>query len=1278
MSRRRFGWALAGGLFLSCWHALLIGVLGSWLFFLGGTGACIACIQLCRFQYAEGRWPRSNRCTLKICRPARLRAKGCLLIWLVLSPTAPAVQVWQQGHVRGHPVFNTGGVPVTNDRYDLSPVRHPDAPVVDRQELCRPAYLKDICVFRAEEQPGHQLLVADIRLHEPLIGTWVCRAFGLSDSEWHCRRLQEPLPAFPSEQYVLSPRSLPWHRSHIPVDLRPVGGPVLVCDVVRCQTCGDVVLQAVAGRAAINLREGFLCRCSQGWFLPSAYLTLLPCGDTLQVWSAQALPTSSGPAAGDSLGPATLEDRFALSLDRTSVPEVAFHEAAGNNAVIIGVSGHVYGDVPTYADHHIIRSAALQAFLQHERGSQEALHFARILPPLDGLPAIQFAAVPCGGTDLPSVGDMRPIGGQLVALNVPDRALPYHCVQEAVRRYGEPDPRFPLHQQLQAGALLLLNNERVVVAFAPLLTDLPRALVIIRRQPARVVYGAHADEDSVDPGSSLSSGYGLRPWFAVSLSVAVARYFPCGPCDAGFTAALLSFAALLPVAMSSPSELPPPLVWQDTALPNNAASVGLAPQPRHARLASQWQWGSPEHTVGGPSAAIALDPQVQHYLVEAYSPSQYQWFWVPGTAPRAALQEPVSQLAVAPGRGEAVLASPQLIRRSVQLVVPARDSNLRTILVDVGVDTVCLDVPRANAGKTILEALDFLFPRRHFRLDVTSNQPLRHGDVVVGLEDKHTAFEIGPIVWPSGPQTTRPSLHSEETAAEEILLSAVDLDLLPLRVPSSVRPRPLASVLSQWLGRQRCLDIDLHVLDLPAGLPRAFCLPRRGCSTLVVVLFDVADTARPLLIHAIDVEERCPPTVDALRRCLKHGSFWDAVLARRYDCSRLGTLPAECSRSGFGFTQLWLEVDIDRAVLFGLRLTCAMRPSPMDIRGRFAAGQAQQALVQDAARQEAAVQTLPAHWHPIASPLFSVATPVRRATAGCVLDTTYPPVGTLFHLECPYMGVHCTIPCTSRRHIWALRIGDSVRGLCTPEVSWTVLSTVIGVSAWDLPGIMVHDGHDAWEWPDELATLAGSCGHLFLKDFQQRGGAMLAQTLAAAGHDSATRQLFVAFDSQASTVDLLSLPYGHSVWWIIRDGLSRELLRPVAPWYNDREIRVVTINAHGQASRIIYSEEVAALKRLPQGARGIMSEPLPRVIGHLTNSGLALTEVSIGTVVGSALAIRPCWILLGVVAWSAVGVSAMQQAIPPELSVATLDCPPPWSDSAAASPACTHTLRPYP
>ena len=135
--------------------------------------------------------------------------------------------------------------------------------------------------------------------------------------------------------------------------------------------------------------------------------------------------------------------------------------------------------------------------------------------------------------------------------------------------------------------------------------------------------------------------------------------------------------------------------------------------------------------------------------------------------------------------------------------------------------------------------------------------------------------------------------------------------------------------------------------------------------------------------------------------------------------------------------------------------------------------------------------------------------------------------------------------------------------------------------------------------------------------------------------------------------------------------MSRELLRPVAPWYHDKEVRVVTVNSHGQASAVIYSAEVAALKRLPQGARGITSEPLTRVLGHLTNSGLALTEVAVGTVTGLALGAGPRWLIVLLCMHSVVGVKAMQQAPATDLSVAVPSNTAAWSDDASP-PTCTH------
>ena len=164
--------------------------------------------------------------------------------------------------------------------------------------------------------------------------------------------------------------------------------------------------------------------------------------------------------------------------------------------------------------------------------------------------------------------------------------------------------------------------------------------------------------------------------------------------------------------------------------------------------------------------------------------------------------------------------------------------------------------------------------------------------------------------------------------------------------------------------------------------------------------------------------------------------------------------------------------------------------------------------------------------------------------------------------------------------------------------------------------------------------------------------ATLENMLTELGHDSATRLLHVAFDTPATSIDILSVPYGHSVWWIVRDGLSRELLRPVAPWYEEDRHSIVTLNHLGQASTVVYSPEVSRLKRLPQGARGVIADPLTRVIGHLTWDGLVLTEVAIGVVTSVALGPRTGLLHpLALALCFLTGVSAMQAPQHSELAL---------------------------
>ncbi|CAE7260484.1 unnamed protein product, partial [Symbiodinium sp. KB8] len=157
--------------------------------------------------------------------------------------------------------------------------------------------------------------------------------------------------------------------------------------------------------------------------------------------------------------------------------------------------------------------------------------------------------------------------------------------------------------------------------------------------------------------------------------------------------------------------------------------------------------------------------------------------------------------------------------------------------------------------------------------------------------------------------------------------------------------------------------------------------------------------------------------------------------------------------------------------------------------------------------------------------------------------------------------------------------------------------------------------------------------------------------LQAAGHHP-DRTLSVAYDTLGTSLDLLSIPQRPATWWIVRDGLSRELLRPVTLWTEPGARYVLTLNSHGQAQALSCSPEVARLTRLPQGVRATVTLPFTTTIGHMTTNGLVLQEVAIGAIAGASR-LRIAGVVL--VAWwlgSFHSVAAMQNTlVPQELAV---------------------------
>ena len=181
--------------------------------------------------------------------------------------------------------------------------------------------------------------------------------------------------------------------------------------------------------------------------------------------------------------------------------------------------------------------------------------------------------------------------------------------------------------------------------------------------------------------------------------------------------------------------------------------------------------------------------------------------------------------------------------------------------------------------------------------------------------------------------------------------------------------------------------------------------------------------------------------------------------------------------------------------------------------------------------------------------------------------------------------------------------------------------------------------------------------------------AQLEDTLRAAGHEEG-HALYIAFDTGGTTLDLLSVPRSHVTWWIVRDGLSRELLRPVTRWVEPGHSFVLTLNSHGQAHALTYSPEAADMAQLPQGVRAVVTRAFPRVTGQMTSHGLTLMEIAIGTIsLASALSRSSVFCLVLAILPSIPSVAGMQQQqTQQDLAVRGVAQTDPWGSRRSEPP----------
>ena len=1458
---------VCGGICVSCIHASCRGILWQWvlaLSVLAGLGfmwvrlhnalkarvTLLRGLQLARFwrrRVSEGS-KFMKRCGTvchsqtaqvhtscpghRFCKvPSRLQCKGVFLLWLVLTPSAHSVQVWRQATLHGQPVFNTGSVPGTRNIQDLRPTRLPNLPVVGSSARDGDECYREICVFAPDLRSCHSALLVDIRLRGRALEVSICRALGRQAAEWECYRVQEALPALPQEQYVLRRTSTSWHLSVVPVDLRPVGGRISLAFADRVMPCGAIAHIAIADQAGLECPADLLCRTSQGWFDAAAAILLLP----HQVWPLYLVQAAHPPTTLTLLRQTSGSDRFDGSLEPTEGPERAQGMRETGQAVVISDNGLLYCPVDGYADRDNLRSNVLFAYLGPSGLGIEyggITHFARVLPPLPDLPAVQFVAGCCEGHFQPTVVDLRAIQGALeVCCTAPD-ATPAQRIETAVASGGEPDPAHPVVGRLSCGALQVLHREQIVNPFAPLLEPPPTPLVVLPRRP-NLGSGWDGASHTLD-----DLGDAVRPTTANAVLGVVALALACQ----GFTRwqGFLLLLGGLHYHFASVAASPVPTTcspqqsdgavgeWQSyDSSDDRLTDVGtLASAVEHVRLATLLFCSPPGETLRWHARPSTTGVKLTYFRFVVWAPHCQYVMFLPDDSTFAGVHDLLGRLRAVPGRDKPVLVQPQAFMHAIQFVSPPIDSDLIAVLVDTGHDRICLDVARRTAGASILSALRVLCPSRSFQLDPQLPVTVRHGHVVLACGDNACNADVGVFVVPASGTSCGDWLQQRE----EVLLTAADLGLVRLRVPRGYTQQRLQLALKQWLGTPRCTGADLQ--QVPAsrsGVP-IFCLPRPGASTLTVVLHDICESLGETVVVTVD-----SPTIGVLP--LKHlqqgplQHFWEDVLSREPSPCVCTCIAAERSSTGFPYSCTRLGLDYARARLLGWRPSLESRVHTADLVSHAGALGIQWDILREAHTAEVATQSTPLHWPVQASPLVSVSAPVRRTAQRCVPADGFFPAGTYYHLECPFMGVQCHVPCLPRYHLWAVRLGDEVLGACARSITWHDVAQVAGLSAWDLPQTLIHEGVLSWEWPQDLSAMSGHCGQVFFQGdivencwkggkqpssespFQDQdavsvsdidpdipqagpftstamllctlrspvfllvaalhlpqvslgtrdipslagtvpalsdvafgynstqtcsvawchelacqsthfgvtadalaayfrahspfeivriflwkplagplafevhrdsGPAELDRMLRAAGHNL-NHGLIIAFDTSTTSVDLLSVPIGPTVWWIIRDGIARELLRPVALWHEARSRYVVTLNSHGQANAVTCSPEAAAMRRLPQGVRGYTSMPLSRIYGHLTHRGLVLAEATIGSIAAAASvgyglsAPFRFWALLSATLWFP-GAFAMQQQTTPWTPVPsqTRGSPHAWV-SVPLQPRCmrvwTHTIE---
>ncbi|CAE7782205.1 unnamed protein product [Symbiodinium sp. CCMP2592] len=105
-----------------------------------------------------------------------------------------------------------------------------------------------------------------------------------------------------------------------------------------------------------------------------------------------------------------------------------------------------------------------------------------------------------------------------------------------------------------------------------------------------------------------------------------------------------------------------------------------------------------------------------------------------------------------------------------------------------------------------------------------------------------------------------------------------------------------------------------------------------------------------------------------------------------------------------------------------------------------------------------------------------------------------------------------------------------------------------------------------------------------------------------------------AFDSNPQVLDLIIAPPGAAAWWIVKDTIGCELLRPVVQHYVSHcSFFFCAIEPDGAVYSVEPSAEVRFMTPSPHGARALVAKVLPGLVGRVVDGVLQVVAAKAGS-----------------------------------------------------------------